>query len=56
MMEEGHWSMCYSHWLIKKTAWPDRSEHRQAGKTEQNAGKKGSELDAIALLSKMDAR
>ena len=26
--------------VIKETAWPDRSEHRKVGKTEQNAGRK----------------
>ena len=43
--------MCCFHWLInKKTAWPDRSVYRQAEQTEQNAGKKGSEADAMTLL------
>ena len=48
--------LCCFHWLInKETAWPDRSEHRWVEQTEQNAGKKGSEVDAMSLLSKTAA-
>ena len=48
--------MCCFHWLIKRLPWPfDRAVLRWAESTEQNAGKKGSVADAMALLSKMDA-
>ena len=44
------------HWLIKRLPWPfDRAVLRWAEQTEQNAGKKGHEADAMALLSETDA-
>ena len=46
---------CCFHWLInKETAWPDRSEHRWVEQTEQNAGKKGSEVDTMIPLPETD--
>ena len=47
--------MCYFHWLIKKLPWLLIGQQlRQVEQTEQNAGKKESESDAMTLLSETD--
>ena len=57
MMEEGHLSMCYFYWIIKKLPWPfDRTEN-YVGRVNRTEcwEEEGNEADTIALLSKMDA-
>ena len=57
MMEEGHLSTSYFHWLIKKLPWPfDRTENKVGGVNRTECWEEeGSKADSIALLSKMDS-
>ena len=56
-MMEGHLSMCYFHWLIKKLPCLLIGQQlRQVKCTEQDAEKKKqSQADAIIPLPKVDA-